>query len=94
MMFTSLFKQMNYQALSLRQAPRNRGGLGLYTLFFIRTSKFWPGLVVLKFLHNVGLTCSFNNLKIVLVCIMSIITANKLVIQIGFCRQPAASYVH
>ena len=25
---------------------------------FIRTSKFWPSLVVLKFLHNLSLNCS------------------------------------
>ena len=30
-----------------------------YTLFFyIRTSKFWPSVVVLKFLHNLSLNCS------------------------------------
>ena len=30
-----------------------------YTLiYFIRTSKFWPSLVVLKFLHNLSLNCS------------------------------------
>ena len=29
-----------------------------YTRFFIRTSKFWPSLVVLKFLHNLNLNCS------------------------------------
>ena len=28
-----------------------------YTLFFIRTSKFWPRFVVLKFLHNLSLNC-------------------------------------
>ena len=26
--------------------------------FIIRTSKFWPSLVVLKFLHNLSLNCS------------------------------------
>ena len=26
--------------------------------FFIRTSKFWPSLVVLKFLHNLSINCS------------------------------------
>ena len=30
-----------------------------YTLFFIRTSKFWPRLIVLEFLHNLSLNCSF-----------------------------------
>ena len=29
-----------------------------YTLFLIRTSKFWPSLVVLKFLHDLSLSCS------------------------------------
>ena len=30
-----------------------------YTLFFfIKTSKFWPGIVVLKFSHNLSLNCS------------------------------------
>ena len=41
-----------------------------YTLFFIRTSKFWPSLVVLRFLHNLSLNCS---LKSVLVSSISII---------------------
>ena len=26
--------------------------------FFIRTSKIWPSLIVLKFLHNLSLNCS------------------------------------
>ena len=26
--------------------------------FFIRTSKLWPNLVVLKFWHNLSLSCS------------------------------------
>ena len=29
-----------------------------YTLYFIRTSKFWPSLIVLKFLGNSSLSCS------------------------------------
>ena len=26
--------------------------------FYIKTSKFWPSLIVLKFLHNLSLDCS------------------------------------
>ena len=29
-----------------------------YTLFFVRTSKFWPSLIVLNFLGNFSLNCS------------------------------------
>ena len=32
--------------------------LHMYTFFFIRTSKLWPSLVVLKFSHNLSLNCS------------------------------------
>ena len=44
----------------------------LHVFFITKTSKFWPRLVVLKFLHNLSLNCSF---KVVLVSIMSIIAA-------------------
>ena len=37
---------------------------------FIRTSKFWPRLVVLEFLHNLSLGCSFKNLRISLVSVV------------------------
>ena len=30
----------------------------VHAFFFIRTSKFWPSLVVLKFLHNLSLDYS------------------------------------
>ena len=30
----------------------------LHAFFFIRTSKFWPCLIVLKFLHSLSLNCS------------------------------------
>ena len=30
----------------------------IHAFFFIRTSKFWPSLIVLKFLHNLSLICS------------------------------------
>ena len=35
--------------------------LKYYTLFFIRTSKFWPSLIFLNFLGNFSLNCSFKN---------------------------------
>ena len=30
----------------------------VHAFFFIRTSKFWPSLIVLKFLHILSLNCS------------------------------------
>ena len=48
--------------------------------FFIRTNKFWPSFIVFRFLYNLSLNCSW----IVLVAIMLFITANMLVIEIGF----------
>ena len=32
----------------------------VYILFFIRTSKFWPSLIVLNFLGNFSFNCSFS----------------------------------
>ena len=45
--------------------------LQVYTFFYIyiRTNKFWPSLIVLKFLYNLSLSCS----QIVLVSTMSIV---------------------
>ena len=31
-----------------------------YALFLVRTSKFWPSLVVLRFWHKLSLNCSLN----------------------------------
>ena len=31
----------------------------IHAVFFIRTSKFWPSLIVLKFFHNLSLNCSY-----------------------------------
>ena len=47
--------------------------------YFLKSSKFWPRFVVLKFLHSLSLNCS----KLVLVSIMSIIHFETVINTIG-----------
>ena len=64
-----LAELMEEAADTLENKVEDVANTGMVHTFCIRTSKFWPRLVVLAFLHNLSLGCS----SIVLVSIMSII---------------------
>ena len=61
-MLCCLLQHLNPKAHAKNLFVRLRYLLFKYThFFFIRTCKFWSRLVVLKFLHNLNLNCSFKN---------------------------------